>query len=83
MTAETRKDLKFYTSLFLGFGLALLGCLVPPIGVIETSMLWVVFSFLVLSACVEGIDVKGIIREIRLLKEFNIANNNDKNNKTE
>lgn len=81
MTADTRKDLKFYTSLFLGFGLALLGCLVPPIGTIETSMLWVVFSFLVLSACVEGIDVKGIIREIRLLKEFDT--NNDKNNKIE
>ena len=41
----------------------------------------VVFSVLVLSACVEGIDVKGIIREIRLLKEFDT--NNDKNNKIE
>lgn len=78
MTAETRKDLKFYTSLFLGFGLALLGCLVPPIGAIEASMLWVVFSFLILSACVEGVDIKGIIHEIRLLKEFN-----NEQNKTE
>lgn len=77
MTAELRKDLKFYTSLFLGFGLALLGCLVPPIGVIETSMLWVVFSFLILSACIEGVDIKGIIQEIRLLKEFEFNNNRD------
>lgn len=74
MTAETKKDIKFYVVLFLGFGLALLGCLVPPVGAIETSMLWLVFSFLMLSACIEGIDVKGIIREIRLLKEFNTEN---------
>lgn len=69
--AETRKDLRFYTSLFLGFGMALLGCLTPPIGVVSESMLWIVFAFLMLSACIEGIDVKGIIQEIRLLKEFN------------
>lgn len=80
MTPELRKDCKFYTSLFLGFGLALLGCLIPPIGVIETSMLWVVFSFLVLSACIEGVDIKGIIQEVRLLKEFEF---NNKTNKTE
>lgn len=70
MTNETRKDVKFYVVLFLGFSLALLGCLVPPVGVIENSMLWLVFSFLMLSACIEGVDVKGIVREIRLLKEF-------------
>lgn len=73
MTNEARKDIKFYVVLFLGFGLALLGCLLPPAGTIEQSMLWLVFAFLMLSACVEGIDVKGIIREIRLLKELNVS----------
>lgn len=73
MTNEARKDIKFYVVLLLGFGLALLGCLLPPAGTIEQSMLWLVFAFLMLSACVEGIDVKGIIREIRLLKELNIS----------
>lgn len=82
MTAETRKDCKFYTSLFLGFGMALLGCLIPPVGVIETSVLWICFGFLMLSACIEGIDVKGIIREIRLLKQDEIKTaTSDSNNK--
>lgn len=70
MTTESRKDIKFYILVFLAFGLAILGCLVPPVGQIESSMLWAVFAFLGLSACVEGIDLKGIIHEIRLLKEF-------------
>lgn len=82
MTAEDRRDIKFYVILLMGFGLALLGCLLPPVGKIEQSMLWVVFGFLMLSACIEGIDVKGIIREIRLLKEFNansiVKNEEDK-----
>ena len=71
MSVDTWKNIKFFVLVFLAFGLALLGCLVPPIGQIETSMLWAVFAFLGLSACVEGIDLKGIIHEIRLLKEFN------------
>lgn len=82
MTAETRKDLRFYTSLLLGFGMALLACLIPPQGVVSESVLWIVFAFLMLSACIEGVDIKGIIREIRLLKEFNansiVKNEEDK-----
>lgn len=70
MNPDVRKDIKFYIVLFLGFGLALLGCLLPPAGTIENSMLWLVFAFLMLSACIEGVDIKGIIHEIRLLKEF-------------
>lgn len=73
MTAETRKDFRFYTSLLLGFGMALLGCLVPPIGVVSESVLWIVFAFLMLSACIEGVDIKGIIYEIRMLKEIKIT----------
>lgn len=78
MSAETRKDLKFYTAVFLGFGMALLGCLIPPAGMIETSVLWICFGFLMLSACVEGVDVKGIIHEIRLLKDLELQNDKNK-----
>lgn len=72
MNPDTRKDIKFFTSLLLGFALALLGCLLPPAGTIENSMLWLVFAFLMLSACIEGVDIKGIIHEIRLMKESTI-----------
>lgn len=79
MTPENRKDFKFYASLLIGAAFALLGCLTPPVGAISNSMLWIVFAFLILSACIEGIDVKGIIHEIRLLKEFDLENKNNEN----
>lgn len=64
----THKDVKFYTCTFLGAGLLFTALFIPPVGVIETSVLYGAASLLVLAGVVEGADVKGIIREVRLMK---------------
>ena len=68
----THKDIKFYTCTFLGAGLLFTALFIPPVGVIETSVLYGAASLLILASVVEGADVKGIIREIRLMKEGGI-----------
>lgn len=68
MNMATHKDIKFYFCTFLGAALLFTALFIPPVGIIETSVLYGAASFLVLAGVVEGADVKGIIKEIRLMK---------------
>ena len=65
---ENRREIRFYVCLLLGFVLMMCGFFAPPIGEIHNSVL--VASGLVLSigALAVGVDIEGIIRELRLLK---------------
>lgn len=69
MDLTTHKDIKFYFCTLIGAALLFTALFIPPVGVIETSVLYGGASFLILAGVVEGADVKGILREIRLLRE--------------
>lgn len=69
MSSEARKDCRFYVSLFCAMTIALVGTFTPPVGELADSLLWAFFGLLAMDCCVLGIDLQGIIREIRLLKE--------------
>lgn len=69
MDSATHKDIKFYFCTLIGAALLFTALFIPPVGVIEASVLYGGASFLILAGVVEGADVKGIIREIRLLRE--------------
>lgn len=74
LTPETRKDLKFYFSLILGFSMLMAGCILPPIGNISNSVLMAGGMLLTITAGCIGIDLGEIIREFRLLKEKGVDN---------
>ena len=74
LTPETRKDLKFYFSLILGFSMLMTGCILPPIGNISNSVLMAGGMMLTITAGCIGIDLGEIIREFRLLKEKGVNN---------
>lgn len=76
LTPETRKDLKFYFSLILGFSMLMTGCILPPIGNISNSVLMAGGMMLTITAGCIGIDLGEIIREFRLLKEKSVDNIN-------
>lgn len=73
MTTEARKDCKFYVSLACAMVLVFVGVFCPPIGEIADSLLWAFFGLLALDCAILGLDVQGIIREIRLLKQASIT----------
>lgn len=80
MDMAIHKDIKFYFCTLLGAGLLFTALFIPPVGVIETSVLYGAASLLVLAGIVEGADVKGIIHEVRMMK-MQIPVEEIKNNK--
>lgn len=71
MDTSTHKDIKFYFCVLIGAAMMFAALYTPPEGSIELSALYGASSFLILAGVIEGADIKGIIREIRLLKESN------------
>jgi len=69
MTTENRKDARFYVTLSLGYILLLLGCLLPPLGVISNSVLVGAGMLICLAGLILGLDIPALLREIRLLKQ--------------
>lgn len=69
MNVEVRRDIRFYTSLTLGFALLVLGCLLEPPGEIHNSILIGSGMILTITAGCIGIDFAKIIHELRYLKE--------------
>lgn len=68
MTQDTRNDLKFYVSLFLGFTLLVIGCFIEPEGEISKSVLIGSGMILTITAGCIGIDFSKILHEWRMLK---------------
>lgn len=85
MDATTHKDIKFYFCVLISAALLFTAIFIPPVGIIETSVLYGGASFLLLAGVVEGVDVKGIIREVRLMKDINLNSiqASDEKNKNE
>ncbi len=65
---EIKKECRFYVCLVLGFALMVMGFFAPPIGTISNSVLVGSGMLLSIGALAIGIDIKGCIHELRLLK---------------
>lgn len=76
MSKETRRDFKFYTLIAVGTALCFIGLFLPPIGYISNSVLIASGLFLSMGGMIEGIDIKGCIRELRLLKSESCGDEN-------
>jgi len=66
-TNETRREWRFYVCLALGFSLMASGFYVPPLGIIDNSVIVAAGILLCIGALAVGIDLKGCIHEFRLL----------------
>lgn len=65
---DARREVRFYVCLLLGFILMMCGFFAPPSGEIHNSVLVGSGLLLSIGALAVGIDIEGIIRELRLLK---------------
>lgn len=65
---EIRREWRFYVCLCMGFCLMFCGFYVPPLGVISNSVIIAAGMLLCIGAMAVGIDLKGCIHELRLLK---------------
>lgn len=69
MSKETKKELRYYAPLIMGFFIMCVALFAPPIGVVPASAIYAGGSFLILCATVVGLDVPAALREIRLLRQ--------------
>ena len=65
---DNRKEARFYVCLILGFVLMMCGFFAPPMGEIHNSVLVGSGILLSIGGLAVGIDIEGIIHELRLLK---------------
>ena len=79
MSTTTRREIRFYVCLILGYVLLILGFYAPPLGIIANSVLWgsgILFS---IGGLAVGIDLKGILHEINDLRRLRtLGNENEK-----
>lgn len=78
MTAETRKDLRFYSCLLIAAVLLITSLLLPPVGLIAESVIYSSIVLLGTGALIEGVDIKGIIEAIIELKKVSFEQKNEK-----
>lgn len=84
LISNKRADARFYTCVVMGFIMCVISLFLPPIGVIPSSVCYVTGAFLITGGLALGLDIAGVIREIRLLKEFDLKNNdNNRNDNTQ
>lgn len=77
MNVEQRKDCKFFITLSMGFCLMVAGMIIPPVGVISSSVLWGSSFFLILSAGIIGLDIPAILHELNEMKKIKVENNQE------
>lgn len=68
MTLETKREWRFYTCLFMGFSLVVGGFFSPPLGAIHNSVIVAFGILLSCGALCVGVDLKGVIHELRQLQ---------------
>lgn len=66
MTIETKREVRFYVCLLMGYALMVGGFFSPPPGEIGNSIIVASGILLCLGAMCVGIDLKGIIHELRM-----------------
>jgi len=65
---ETKREWRFYVCLLMGFSLMVGGFFSPPLGEINNSIIVASGILLCLGAMCVGIDLKGIIHELRMFR---------------
>ena len=68
MSIENKRECRFYTCLVMGFALIVGGFFSPPLGIIHNSVIVVAGILFALGAMCVGVDLKGIIHELRQLQ---------------
>ena len=68
MNIEAKREARFYICLFMGYGLLVGGFFSPPLGEIPNSVIISAGILLCMGALCVGVDLRGIIHELRLLK---------------
>jgi hypothetical protein len=68
MSIENKRECRFYVCLIMGFSLTVGGFFSPPLGVIDNSVIVTAGILLSLGALCVGVDLKGIIHELRFLQ---------------
>ena len=71
-----KQEIRFYFCVIMGVILIFFGFYAPPLGVIDNSVITAFGMLLIIGGLSVGIDIKGIIREIKLLKEEKRNENN-------
>lgn len=79
MTAETKKDFKYYIPLFMGFIIMMIALIAPPLGTIPTSAIYAGGCFLILCATIAGLDLPKFLHEINELKRIDTKEKDVKN----
>lgn len=68
MTIENKREWRFYVCLLMGYALMVGGFFSPPLGDIPDSVIISAGILLCLGAMCVGVDLKGIIHELRMFK---------------
>lgn len=69
MSLENKREMRFYSCLVMGFSLVVGGFFSPPLGIIDNSVIVAFGILLSLGALCVGVDLKGIIHELRAFKD--------------
>lgn len=77
MTIETKREVRFYVCLVMGYMLMVGGFFSPPLGEIGNSIIVASGILLCLGALCVGVDLKGIIHELRMFSNQKPVENND------
>lgn len=67
-STEIRREWRFYVCICMGFVLMFCGFYVPPIGEINNTVIIGAGMFLCIGSLAVGIDLKGCIHELRMLR---------------
>ena len=64
-----KQEIRFYVCMILGYSLMMIGIWLPPVGIIANSVIIAAGIILCIGALSIGLDIKGIIHEVRLMRE--------------
>lgn len=66
-----KNEIRFYLCIILGYSLMIISLFIPPVGIIPTSVLFGSGMFLVIGGLCVGVDIRGVLSEIKGIKALN------------
>ena len=67
-----KKEIRFYVCLILAYILLMISLWIPPVGIIESSVLYGAIIILSVGAMSIGLDISGILHEINEMKRLSL-----------
>lgn len=68
-----KKEIRFYVCLILAYILLMISLWIPPVGIIESSVLYGAIIILSVGAASIGLDISGILHEINEMKRLALS----------